>query len=271
MDGPRAASGGTAPQGSPPVIIGAGLKMYLGHGETLAWLDRIAELARTHPVLTDGQAELFVLPTFPALVPAAAALAGTGVALGAQDLFWEDRGPYTGEVSGAELRDIGCTYVELGHAERRRHFGETDHVVSAKTAAAFRNGLTPILCLGELEREDPGRAAAECIRQLDAALTDSRRSGLARPMLFAYEPVWAIGAEQPAGPDYIRTVCNALQDVAAADADLAGSRIIYGGSAGSGLLADLGPAVDGLFLGRFSHDANALAGLMDEIGALQRT
>lgn len=258
-------------QGSDRHLVGAGLKMYLGHRETLGWLDRIANLARTHPVLTGGQAELFVLPTFPALVPAADALAGTGVGIGAQDLFWEDRGPYTGEVSGAELREIGCTYVEVGHAERRRHFGETDDVVAAKTAAAFRNGLAPVLCLGELQRDDPRRAAAECVRQLDAALTDSRRQGLDRPMVFAYEPVWAIGAEQPACPDYIRTVCAALQDVVAADSALAGSRIIYGGSAGSGLLADLGPAVDGLFLGRFSHDAGALAGLMDEIGALQRT
>lgn len=271
MDGIPTAGSGTAPPGSAPVIIGAGLKMYLSHGETLAWLGRIADLARTHPVLTGGQAELFVLPTFPALVPAVSALADTGVRVGAQDLFWEDRGAYTGEVSGAELRDIGCTYVEVGHAERRCYFGETDRDVSAKTAAAFRNGLTPILCLGETDRQDPERAAGECLRQLKAALADSRKAGLVRPMVIAYEPVWAIGAEQPASPDYIRTVCAALQDVVTSDDGLAGSRVIYGGSAGSGLLADLGPAVNGLFLGRFSHDADALAGLMDEIGALQRT
>jgi triosephosphate isomerase len=245
--------------------------MYFGHGETLAWLDRVAELARTHPVIADGRAELFVLPTFPALVSAAITLTDTGVSVGAQDLFWEDKGPYTGEVSGTELREIGCTYVEVGHAERRRYFGETDEVVSAKTSAAFRNGLTPILCLGELQRQDPERAAEECIRQLDAALSDSRRYGLVRRMLFAYEPVWAIGVEQPAGPDHIRTVCSRVQDVVASDGDLAGSRVIYGGSAGSGLLADLGPAVNGLFLGRFSHNVAALAGLMDEVGSLQRS
>lgn len=250
------------------MIVGAGLKMYLSHAQTMDWIAQVASIAGRHPGLTSGTVQLFVLPTFPALVDAVRSLTPVGVKVGAQDLFWEDRGPFTGEVSGRELADIGCTFVEVGHDERRRHFGETDQIVSAKTAAAFRNGLSPVICVGEVQPLEPERAAAECARQLQAILAQARQSGSLRPALVAYEPTWAIGATAPASADYIRTVCARLKAAVDEDKGLTGSRIIYGGSAGPGLLEQLDGAVDGLFLGRASHDPAALEAVLDEATAL---
>ncbi|WP_198588021.1 triose-phosphate isomerase family protein [Geodermatophilus chilensis] len=250
------------------MIIGAGLKMYLGHWETVDWLDEVAQVAERHPGLRRGAVELFVLPTFPTLVHAVRRLSRLGVGVGAQDLFWEDRGPYTGEVSGAELAELGCRFVEVGHLERRRHFGETDEVVAAKTAAAFRNRLTPVICVGESRPMAPDDAARECTRQLDAVLRDSRRDGTVRSAVVAYEPHWAIGAAAAADADHIRTVCTRLRSVVRAESAMAGSRVVYGGSAGTGLLTELGGAADGLFLGRASHDPDVLEAVLDEATAL---
>lgn len=254
----------------PPVVVGAGLKMYLGHRQTLDWLTQVARVAGGSPALVEGYVELFVLPSFPALVAAVHALSSTGVRVGAQDLFWEDSGPFTGEVSGAELAEIGCTYVEVGHAERRRLFGDSDEVVSAKTAAAFRNGLTPVLCLGESSEMTPEEAARECLRQMEASLVESRRSGVLGPMLVAYEPVWAIGAADAAGPSYIKVVCERLRDAINGEPAMTGSRLLYGGSAGAGLLPQLDGAADGLFLGRASHDPEVLQSVLDEAATFAR-
>jgi triosephosphate isomerase len=228
----------------------------------------VARVAEGCAGLRQGSLELFVLPTFPCLPDAVRALGRLGVDVGAQDLCWEDRGPYTGEVSGVELAEIGCRYVEIGHMERRKHLGEDDAMVSAKTAAAFRNGLTPVICVGESRPEEPLDAAAECVRQLEATLRDSHRAGVVGPAVVAYEPHWAIGAPSAAEPDYIRTVCRELGTALRADPALAGSRVIYGGSAGSGLLSQLADSVDGLFLGRASHDPGVLAAILDEATTL---
>jgi triosephosphate isomerase len=250
------------------LIIGAGLKMYLGHWETVDWLGEVARVAEGHAGLRRGAVELFVLPTFPALVHAVRTLSRLNVSVGAQDLFWADRGPFTGEVSGAELAELGCKFVEVGHVERRTHLGETDEIVSRKTAAAFRNRLTPVICIGESHPRAPDDAAEECARQLLTVLEDSRRASALRPAVVAYEPHWAVGAEAAAEPGYIRTVCSRLkQEVQSHDA-LAGSRVIYGGSAGTGLLTELDGVVDGLFLGRAAHDPAVLEAMLDEAAAV---
>jgi triosephosphate isomerase len=246
------------------LIVGAGLKMYLGHAETVHWLREVARVAEGHAGLRRGTVQLFVLPSFPTLVEAVRTLSRLNVGVGAQDLFWADRGPFTGEVSGAELAEVGCSFVEVGHVERRKHLGETDEMVSKKTAAAFRNRLTPVICVGESRPQAPEDAAEECARQLRAILTDSRRSGSRGPAVVAYEPHWAVGAETAATPDYIRIVCTRLQSELQADDALAGSRVIYGGSAGTGLLTELAGAVDGLFLGRAAHDPAVLRAVLDE-------
>ena len=249
------------------MIIGAGLKMYMGHRQTIEWIARVAEVAGRHPGLRSGAVELFVVPTFPMLVHAVSALSPLAVQVGAQDLFWEDHGPFTGEVSGCELAEIGCSFVEVGHFERRHYFGETDKIVSAKTAASFRNRLTPVVCVGESQPQDPEDAASECLLQLQAALTHSRRTGLLGPMLVAYEPHWAIGAAAAANAHHIRTVCRRLKAAISADDALTGSRVIYGGSAGTGLVEQIDGAADGLFLGRSSHEPAALEAVLDEAAA----
>ncbi|MGA8210372.1 MAG: triose-phosphate isomerase family protein [Nocardioidaceae bacterium] len=246
------------------MIIGAGLKMHLGPRRTTEWVAAVADLAGRHPALRSGAVELLVLPTFPMLTHAVASLSPLGVHVGAQDLFWEDAGPYTGEVSGRELAEIGCSFAEVGHAERRRLFGETDEIVAAKTAAALRNGLSPVICVGEEQAQEPHEAAAECVRQLQSAVAQSRRAGLGGRVVVAYEPTWAIGAAAAARPPYIRTVCTRLKAALSADEALAGSRVIYGGSAGPGLLGQLDGSVDGLFLGRASHDPAALEAVVEE-------
>jgi len=238
--------------------VGVSLKMYFGHAAALSWFDRVAEVARAHPAVVSGEVELFVIPSFPSIPGALAAFEGTGVLVGAQDLFWEDSGAYTGEVSGVELAELGVRVAEVGHAERRRLFFETDAVVAAKTAAALRNGIAPVLCIGEAAQVTPALAAKEVIAQLDLALQGAPEGRV----IVAYEPVWAIGAAEPAGPEHISAVCVALREHL--DATGREGAVIYGGSAGPGLLTKLGSSVDGLFLGRFAHDPAALAAVLDE-------
>src|SRR4051794_21599674 len=110
--------------------IGSSLKMYFSHRRTLEWVQAVAEICGEHPATTGGTVEFFVIPTFPS-IPAVVELARpAGISVGAQDLHWEDTGAFTGEVSGAELAELGCSLVEAGHAERRAMFGETDEVVA---------------------------------------------------------------------------------------------------------------------------------------------
>ncbi|MCX2731966.1 triose-phosphate isomerase [Saccharopolyspora sp. NFXS83] len=248
--------------------IGISLKMYFGHERTLNWCADVAEIARRHPAVRDGAAQLFVLPSFPALAPALDRFRDTPVEVGAQDLFWEDEGAFTGEVSGSVLREMGCGHVEVGHAERRRLFGEDDSTVAAKTAAALRNGLVPVLCLGEEQAGGVTDAARTCREQLDAALAAAREAHCLGAVAVAYEPQWAIGAAEPADPEFIGAVCGELRTALDAEPLLAGSRVIYGGSAKPGLLSALGDSADGLFLGRFAHDPAALEEILDEVVAL---
>jgi triosephosphate isomerase len=230
--------------------------MYFGYRQTLRWCLPIADLALTHPSVVDGSVRLVVLPSYPVVSAAQSVFRGTGVHVGAQNLCAADSGPHTGEVGGPLLREIGCTYVEVGHAERRRLYGEDLPTVAAKAAAAVRNGLTPIICVGE-PAQVPGTAAAEwCLRELDVIL-----AGLPGAVVVAYEPYWAIGATAPAPDDHVATVCAALADRLR---DRPGSRVIYGGSAGPGQLSRLGDAVDGLFLGRSAHNPSAVAMILDE-------
>ncbi|WP_308798877.1 triose-phosphate isomerase family protein [Agromyces silvae] len=249
-----------------PYLIGVSHKMYLSHARAIAWTSAVAELALDHPALVGGLAELFVAPSHVALAPAAELLRGTGVRLAAQDASWMDTGAFTGENSPAVLAEVGCSMVELGHAERRRLFGEHDTMVAKKTQAAFRNGLTPILCVGEVDPR--GDAARLAIAQLDAALSLVDDEGTTGPVVVAYEPVWAIGADRPAPTDHVVEVVQAIDTHLAQHPLRPGSRVIYGGSAGPGTLARFGGEVRGLFLGRFAHEPAALRDVCDEVAAL---
>ena len=258
----------TIDETSPDLFIGVSLKMYFDHPQTLQWCEQVGVLAAQHPVIISGAAELTVLPCLPALVPVSELFNGTSVRLGAQDLFWEDHGPYTGEVGGRYLQQVGCSYAEIGHVERRRIFHEDDAILVAKVDAALRNNLTPILCVGEHERMPAEQAADLCIRQLQAMVAHVLNAGRPRRIVVAYEPEWAIGAEIPAAASHIRVVALALKQWLKGQVSLGCSQLIYGGSAGPGLLTELGRAVDGLFLGRSAHDPKALRGILDECALL---
>jgi triosephosphate isomerase len=246
-------------------ILGVSLKMYLTHRDTVQWARQVAEIARKHPAVLSGAAELFVLPSFPSIPACVEVFADSQVRVGAQDLATADAGAYTGEVSGRVLAELGCSYAEVGHAERRRLFAETDDIVALKVVAALRNSLIPVMCVGEPALTTPALAAQACIRELGVVVNAATTRGLPAQLVVAYEPQWAIGAREPAPAEYIAEVCRSISDWLAATRATAGSRVIYGGSAGPGLLTRLGDSVDGLFLGRFAHDPKALTAILDEV------
>lgn len=241
--------------------------MYFGYQRTLSYCREVANIASAHPAIQGGDIELFILPSLPALPAAASLLEKSGASAGAQDVFWKDEGAYTGEVSAKFVSELGGRYAEVGHAERRRIFGEDDDIIGLKTAAAYRNGLIPVLCVGEPRNTSVADALEYCMGELNGILTRARSLGPIGGMIVAYEPQWAIGAPAPATPDYISAVITGL------DAHLRNlpgqedSRVIYGGSAGPGLITQLDSAVAGLFLGRFAHDPAALKTILDETAA----
>ena len=254
----------------PALTIGVSLKMYFGQRQTIDWCRALAGLARRHPAVTGGAVELFVLPSAPLIDPVLRVFDGLPVGVGAQDLSGADSGPFTGEVSGALLREMGCRYGEVGHAERRRLFGEDNATAAAKVAAAWRNGLDPVLCVGESGQAPPPEAALTCVAEAREVLGRAA-AGLPRArrrVILAYEPHWAIGQPEPAPADHIAEVTAGLRHWLTAADELAGSPVIYGGSAGTGLLSGLRDSVDGLFLGRFAHDPAALPTILDEALAI---
>ncbi len=206
-----------------------------------------------------GEVEVFVAPSFPVLESARRILDGSGVLLSAQNSS-AGGGALTGEVSPAILAELGVELVEIGHAERRRLFGEDDDVVALKTAAVAAAGMTPLVCIGENEQRAPAEATDFCFQQVRSAL-----GGTLEPeaVILAYEPVWAIGAEKPAPPEYVNDVVGGLRKQLAEHSGGSGPAMVYGGSAGPGLLPRL-EAVDGLFLGRFAHNPANLGAVLDE-------
>lgn len=247
---------------SSALSLGVSLKMYFTHRQTVAWAADVATLARTHPAILSGAVELFVAPSFVNLVPVSEILRGTRTRVAAQDVAAYERGPYTGEVSAEELREIGCEIVEIAHAERRRLFTDSDDAIADKVTIAVVHGLEPLICVGEESRGDLDLAAAEVIRQLEV-FTSRISAEQAPSLLIAYEPVWAIGQPEPAPTEHIKGVIRSLAGWLA-DSRFTRSRVIYGGSAGPGLLSDLGADAQGLFLGRFAHDTANLARILDE-------
>jgi len=254
--------------GKPPkAIIGVSLKMYFGYQRSVDYCRDVAAIALAHPAVQSGEIELFVLPTLPVLPEAARILGPAGTGTGAQDIFWEDEGAFTGEVGAKTVAELGGRYAEVGHAERRRIFGEDDRVIGLKTAAAYRNGLTPVLCVGELQQGSAQETVARCSAEIDAALNRAQSLAPAGRTILAYEPQWAIGAPEPATPEYISAVITGLDAHLRTLPGQENSRVIYGGSAGPGLITQLDSAVAGLFLGRFAHDPQALKTILDETAA----
>ena len=189
----------------------------------------LSDISAAVPELT---CEVAVFPPYPYLAQSQLALAGSGVALGAQSVSEYTQGAFTGEVSASMLAEFGCRYVLLGHSERRGLFGETDAVVAAKFEAAQKAGLIPVLCLGEtLAERESGNTMAVVARQLSSVL-DRSGVGAMVSAVVAYEPVWAIGTGMTASPAQAQEVHAAIRaQVAVLDVGVAeGLRILYGGS-----------------------------------------
>ena len=239
-------------------MLAVSLKMYLGLRETYDWTRAIVEEVRARNAT--AYVDIAIFPSYPALEKCRELTLGSGVEVGAQNVFWEDWGPYTGEVSGRLLRELGCAWVEVGHAERRRIFLETDRMAAAKVLAGHRNKLRSVVCVGESSKRDEQGAAQECLVQVRSVLDVLPNS---TSIVFAYEPNWAIGVDRPADPTHINSVLGIIRTELRSQAQRL--RWIYGGSAGPGLYRRLADHVDGLFLGRRAHDPRTFAKVLDEV------
>ncbi len=225
----------------------------------------VAEARALATAVRDGVAamskrEVLLAPPFTALAGVFAALRGSSVLLGAQNMHGEREGAFTGEVSGPMLRDAGCTHVLVGHSERRTLFGESDEGVARKALAAWSCGLTPIVCVGEtLAEREAGTTAAVVERQVERALRGLSPEQVAAGIL-AYEPVWAIGTGRNASPAQAQEVHRAIRALVArshGDAAAAAARILYGGSVKPDNIAALMAEadIDGALVGGASLDA----------------
>ncbi|MEU4567402.1 triose-phosphate isomerase [Micromonospora sp. NPDC023956] len=244
-------------------LMAGNWKMNLNHFEANLLLQKLAA-SLTEKQLTD--VECVVLPPFTDLRTVQTAVDGDKLLIGygAQDISAHQSGAYTGEVSGAMLAKLGCSYVVVGHSERRAYHREDDALVNAKVTAALGNGLTPILCVGEgLDVRDEQRHVAHCQDQLTAGLKGLSAEQVAR-VVIAYEPVWAIGTGKTATPEDAQEVCGAVRERLAELYDQATAdqvRVLYGGSVKASNVAAImaKPDVDGALVGGASLDAEEFA------------
>jgi triosephosphate isomerase len=240
-------------------LIAGNWKMNGTVQESIALVDAL--LAKVKPL---RDREMLIAPPFPVLSLLATRIAGSPFLLGAQNLYWEDKGAFTGEVSGPILRSVGCSHVIIGHSERRQLFGETNETVARRLNAALRNGLVPVLCVGEtLTEREASQTSTVIDMQVRGALAQTAPTDLAT-LIIAYEPVWAIGTGKVASPAQAQEVHHGiralLQDVAG-EPVAAGTRILYGGSVKPDNVDDImkQPDVDGALVGGASLDAEGFA------------
>jgi len=244
-------------------IIAGNWKMHKTVAEALSLISDLDKL-----VTAEGKAEVVVCPPFTALYPARGILGSSAIRLGAQDVFWETQGAYTGEVSPAMLQDAGCKFVIIGHSERRQFFAETDETVNKKLKAAFAQGLIPIMCVGETlaEREagDTERIVGSQAKNGLDGLSAEQVAG----MVIAYEPIWAIGTGRTASAEDANAVCSFIRRSVAAifgGAVADALRIQYGGSVKPDNIAELMAKsdIDGALVGGASLNAVTFAKLVN--------
>ena len=246
-------------------LIAGNWKMNLDHQQGIALVQKLDWTLKdaSHDYAT---AEVAVFPGFTSLRSIQTLIDADGlqIKLGAQDLSAYESGAYTGEVSGLALKKLAVNYVLIGHSERRQYHSETDEVVQAKTAAAFKHGLVPVICVGEtLEELESEGAAAVPVRQTLAALANHSAIG---EFVIAYEPVWAIGTGQIATPEQAASVAKKIREAIAEhiSEDVAAvTRILYGGSVKAANVAGFlrSPEVDGVLVGGASLDATEFSGI----------
>jgi triosephosphate isomerase len=247
------------------VLFGTNWKMHKTMQEAVDYICRLLELLQTTPGIE--QAQVFVIPPFTAIEAVRRASAGK-LWIGAQNMHWAEWGAYTGEISAPMLVELGVDLVELGHAERRRYFNETDAEVNCKVHSALRHGLRPMICVGEQTEDKEFGVAQEALsRQIRMAMRGVE-SQQASSLIIAYEPVWSIGRDAAsASPDYVRTMREYIRGILG---ELFGPEtsdrvpVIYGGDVNVSNCAALltEGKVDGLFVGRAGRQADAFANLI---------
>jgi triosephosphate isomerase (TIM) len=251
-------------EGRKPLIAG-NWKMNLNHLEAIALVQKLAFSLKEELFHT---VQVAVLPPFVDIRSVQTLIDGDRLLIeyGAQDLSPHDSGAYTGDISGAMLAKLGCRFVIVGHSERREYHGEDDASVNAKVKAAYRHGITPILCVGEsLDIRTAGEHVPHCTGQLDGALAGITAEQ-AETIVIAYEPVWAIGTGEVATPADAQQVCAAMRarlgELYAPEL-AAGVRVLYGGSVKSTNAGEIVAQadVDGALVGGASLDAEEFAGI----------
>jgi triosephosphate isomerase (TIM) len=243
-------------------LIAGNWKMHKTGDEAVQSVKQLIAL-----VADAGDVETMVAPPFTALVQVAAALAGTAIALGAQNMHWEAKGAFTGEIAPGMLVAAGCRYVIIGHSERRQFFDETDQTVNRKLRAALAAGLRPVFCIGESEAQrDAGQTFSVLDKQVRNGLEGLFSQDL-RSLVVAYEPVWAIGTGKTATREQAQEVhAHVRQQIAGlVDSDFAQRlRILYGGSVNPSNIKALMamPDVDGALVGGASLDPETFSQLV---------
>lgn len=239
-------------------FIAGNWKMYKTVSEAVETAAQLASLVK------DASAEVMIAPPFTAISAVNDVLENSPVSLGAQNLFWEPEGAYTGEISPAMLYSAGCRYVITGHSERRQYFGETDEDVNKKIRAAIKAGLIPVLCVGETELE---RESKKTFSVLDKQIKKGLEGFFAdelKVLIIAYEPVWAIGTGKTATNEQAQEVHTFLRSLIEKNFGnvLANSvRILYGGSVKPNNISELMrmPDIDGALVGGASLDAETFS------------
>lgn len=243
-------------------IIAANWKMH----KTIPEAVRLAkQLKEGFP--EPGDVNIVIAPPFTALRPVMEALKDSPIHISAQNMHWEEKGAYTGEISAAMLVDAGCEFVIIGHSERRTLFGETDGMLNRKIQAALRSGLKPIFCIGEtLEEREAGTAFDVIQKQIKEGLNNIASDDI-RQIVFAYEPVWAIGTGKTATPLQAQEAHRFIRETIADDLEYAHAAetvIIYGGSVNpenTGSLMDQ-PDINGALVGGAGLDFESFADII---------
>lgn len=243
-------------------IIAGNWKMHKTAGEGVILVQELNAL--TNAV---NDVEIVVCPPFTALTAIAAAVARTNIGLGAQNMHWEEKGAFTGEIAPGMLKDIGCTHVIIGHSERRQYFAETDQTVNNKLKAALKAGLKPIMCVGEALVDREANATERVVgAQVKGGLEGLSAQQVAG-LVIAYEPIWAIGTGRTASAEDANAVCAFIRRTVAemfGQASAESIRIQYGGSVKPDNVAELmaKPDIDGALVGGASLEAESFSKLV---------
>lgn len=252
-------------------IIIANWKMNLGVKASVDLAKAISE----QRLVNNEQLEIVICPSFPAIASVSNSLhSAPNIRLGAQDVFWEERGSFTGEVSALTLKELGCEYVVIGHSERRQYLGETNEMIHKKVKAALDAGLVPVLCVGEnFDQRQGGQKDYVIMNQVDKAL-DGLDLETSDKIVIAYEPVWVIGSGQAIDPTEAeqthRLIKSVLRENYPDDSIENSFRIVYGGSVDKDNVAEFmrQETIDGVLVGGASLRADEFVGIIEAVQKL---